>query len=182
MDAEASFALAAGRFAFEVCDDSVSVDEDDALVVVLGSFPFPLGVVVDDNAPVFTLGERESPGFPVKDLLGTIFFSVEGEGEVVGRRDPFEVCFCDGRVISLTVSGSGGTGAFFDFEDIFVLIVDAADVRLGLVPAAGVVEVAVAVVLTLTVETEDEAELRRGRGVISSGRSDVELLNDASLR
>ena len=82
----------------------------------------------------------------------------------------------------MTVSGSGGTTAFFDFEDVFVLIIDAADVRLGLVPAAGVVEVAVAVVLTLTVETEDDAELRRGRGASSPGRSDLELLNDTSLR
>jgi hypothetical protein len=141
-----------------------------------------LGVFVDDDdAAAFTLGERVSPGFPVKDFLGTIFFRVEGEVEAVGRRDPFEGCFCDGRVLSLIVSGSGGTTTFFDFDDVFV-IADAADVRLGLVPAGGVVDVAVAVVLTLTVETEDEAELRRGRGASSPGSSALELLNDTSLR
>ena len=142
-----------------------------------------MGVVVDDGAGAFTLGERDSPGFAVKDFLGTIFFKVEGVADAVVRRDPFEGCFCDGRVLSLMiVSGSGGTRTFFDFDDVFVLIIDAADVRLGLVPVAGVVEVAVAVVLTLTVETEDEAELRRGRGTRSPGRSDLELLNDTSLR
>lgn len=178
-DAEASLATAV----FKVGDDSVSVeDDDDAVVVIEGSFPFPLAVVVGDDAAVFTLGERDSPGFPVTDFLGTILFRVEGEVEAVGRRDPFEGCFCDGRALSLIVSGSGGT-TFFDFDDVFVLITDdVADVRLGLVPAAGVVEVAVAVVLTLTVETEDEAELRRGRGESSPGRSDLVLLNDTSLR
>ena len=115
------------------------------------------------------------------DFLGTIFFRVEGEDEAVVRRDPFEGCFCDGRVLSLIVSGSGGTRTFFDLVDVFVLITDVADVRLGLAPA-GAVEVAVAVVLPLTVETEDEAELRRGRGPRSPGSSDLVLLNDASLR
>ena len=137
---------------------------------------------VGDDATAFTLGESDSPGFPVMDFLGTIFFRVEGEVEGVGRRDPFEGCFCDGRVLSLIVSGSGGTTTFFDFDEVFVLITDVADVRLCLGPAAGAVEVAVAVVLTLTVETEDEAELRRGRGTSSPGRSDLELLNDTSLR
>jgi hypothetical protein len=141
-----------------------------------------LGAVVDDDAAAFTLVERDSPGFAVKDFLGTIFFRVEGDVEAVGRRDPIEGCFCDGRVLSLIVSGSGGTRTFFDLDDVFVLVIDAADVRLGLVPAAGVVEVAVAVVLTLTVETEDETELRRGRDASSPGRSDLELLNDTSLR
>lgn len=116
------------------------------------------------------------------DFLGTIFFRVEGEGETEVRSDPFEGCFCDGRVLSLIVSGSGGTRTFFDLVDVFVLIIDVADVRLGLVPPAGAVEVAVAVVLPLTVETEDEAELRRGRSARSPGSSDLVLLNDASLR
>jgi hypothetical protein len=138
-----------------------------------------LAVVVGDNATTFILDERDSPDFPVMDFLGTIFFRVEGEGEVVGRRDPFEGCLCDGRVLSLIVSGSGGTTTFFDLDDAFVFI-DVADVRLGRVP--GAVEVAVAVVLTLTVDTEDEAELRLGRGATSPGRSDLELLNEASLR
>lgn len=115
------------------------------------------------------------------DFLGTIFFRVEGEVKGVLRRDPFEGCFGDGRVLSLIVSGSGGTTTFFDFDDV-VLITDVAEVLLGLGPAGGAVEVAVAVVLTLTVETEDEAELRRGRGTSSPGKSDFELLNDASLR
>ena len=158
------------------------MDEDDALLVVEGSFPFPLAVDVAGAMATFTLGERVSPGFPVMDFRGTIFFSVEGEVEGVARRDPFEGCFCDGRVLSLIVSGSGGTATFFDLDDAFVLVTDVADVRLGLVPAGGATEVAVAVVLTLTVETEDEAELRRGRGTRSPGRSDLELLNDASLR
>jgi hypothetical protein len=141
-----------------------------------------LAAVVGADAAAFTLDERESPDFPVMDFLGTIFFRVEGEGEAVGRRDPFEDCLCDGRVLSLIVSGSGGTTTFFDFDDVFVLATDVVDVRLGLVPPAGAVEVAVAVVLTLTVETEDEAELRRGRGARSPGRSDLELLKDTSLR
>ena len=139
-------------------------------------------MIVGDDDTAFTLGEMDSPpGFPTVDFLGTIFFRVEGEFETVGRRDPFEGCFCDGRVPSLIVSGSGGT-TFFDFDDVFVLITDVADVRLCLGPAAGAVEVAVAVVLTLTVETVDETELRRGRGASSPGSSDLELLNDTSLR
>lgn len=128
----------------------------------------------------FALGD--SPGFPTVDFLGTIFLRVEGEvAEAVDRIDALEGDFCGGLVLSLTGSGSGGA-AFFDFVVEFVLIIEVADIRLGLA-AVGVTDL-VAVVLTLTVDTVDETELRRGRGGNSVGSSDLGVLyvDDTSLR
>jgi hypothetical protein len=155
--------------------------------VIASSFPFPLTLPVDITAvsreteAAFALGE--SPGFPATGFLGAILFRVEGEVEAVDRSDAFEGNFCAGLVLSLTESGSGGT-AFFDFDIVFVLVIEVADVRLGLLVAGAVIDVVVAVVFTLTVETVDETELRRGRGVSSPGNSELVLLNvdDASLR
>jgi hypothetical protein len=151
-------------------------------VVVAGSFPFLVGVAaVSCEAVAFALGD--SPFFPIAGFLGTIFFRVEGETDVVDRRDALEGDRCAALVLSFTESGSGGT-AFFGLVGVFVLITEVADVRLGLLAAVVTLDVAVAVVLTLTVETDDEAELRRGRGASSPGNSVLTLLNvdDASLR
>lgn len=150
--------------------------------VTVNSFPFPLcvpAVVSRETEIVFALGN--SPGFPAMDFLGTIFLRVEGEvAEAVDRIDALEGDFCADLALSLTGSGSGGA-AFFGFVVEFVLIIDVADIRLGLA-GVGVTDL-VAVVFTLTVETVDEAELRRGRGGSSAGSSDLGVLyvDDASL-
>jgi hypothetical protein len=179
-DAEDSLVEATRDVGLEVGNESVS----DAA----GSFPFPLTVPAGmpgasrDKDIAFTLGD--SPGFPTAGFLGTTFLRVDGEVEVVDRRDAFEVDLCAGAlVVSLGVSGSGGT-VFLGFVVMFVLTTEVVDVRLGLLGAAAVVEVAVAVVFTLTVETVDETELRRGRDRSSPGNSDLVLLNveEASLR
>lgn len=178
-EAEASLAAATRNAGLGVGNGSASV--------TAGSLPFPLTVparfpaVSRETESVLALGD--SPGFPAVDFLGTIFLRVEGEEEAVDRRDAFEGDFCAGLVLSLTGSGSGGTG-FFGFVGVFVLITEVADVRLGLLGAVAVVDVAVAVVFTLTVETVDETELHRGRGAGSPGNSELVLLNvdDASLR
>ena len=178
-EAEASLAEAARDVGLEVGDRSGSV--------AAGSFPFPLYVPAGtaavsretDIVIVFALGD--SPGFPAVGFLGTIFLRVEGEVEVVDRRETFEVDLCAGLVLSLVGSGSGGT-TFFGFVVAFVLITEVVDVRLGLL-AVVVMDVAVAVVFTLTVETVDETELRRGRDASSPGNSEAVLLkvDDASL-
>jgi hypothetical protein len=175
-EAEASLTAATRNAGFGFGEGSGSV--------AVGSFPFPLWVptaaVSRETDNVFALGE--SPGFPALDFLGTIFLRVDGEvADAVDRRDAFEDDFCAGLVLSLVVSGSGGT-AFFSFAAVFALI-EVADVRLGLLVPVGVTDL-VAVVLTLTVETVDETELRRGRDGTSAGNSDLVLLNvdDASLR
>lgn len=178
-EAEASLAEATRDVGLEVGNGFGSV--------AAGSFPFPLTVLVGiggvsrGTANVFPLGE--SPGFPTVDFLGTIFLRVEGDVEVVDRRDAFEVDLCAGLVLSLVGSGSGGA-AFFGFVVIFVLTTEVVDVRLGLLAAVAVTDVAVAVVFTLAVETVDETELRRGRDMKSSGNSELVLLNvdEASLR
>lgn len=178
-EAEASLADATRDAGLEIGNESRSV--------AAGSFPFPLTVLVGIGSGsrgidiVFTLGD--SPGFPTADFLGTIFLRVEGEVEVVDRRDAFEVDLCAGLVLSRVGSGSGGT-AFFGFVVVFVLTTEVVDVRLGLLAAVAVTDVVVAVVLTLTVETVDETELRRGRDVSSPGNSELVLLNvdEASLR
>jgi len=179
-EAEASLAEAARDVGLEVGDRSGSV--------AAGSFPFPLYVPAGtaavsretDIVIVFALGD--SPGFPAVGFLGTIFLRVDGEVEVVDRRETFEVDLCAGLVLSLVGSGSGGT-TFFGFVVAFVLITEVVDVRLGLL-AVVVMDVAVAVVFTLTVETVDETELRRGRDASSPGNSEAVLLkvDDASLR
>jgi hypothetical protein len=125
-------------------------------------------VAVSGKGVAFALGD--SAGFPTADFLGTIFFRVEEETDVVDRRDAFEGDLCAARALSFVESGSGGT-AFVGFVGVFVLITEVADVRLGLLAPAVTLDVAVAVVRTLTVETEDETELRRGRGTSSAGNS-----------
>lgn len=178
-EAEVSLAEATRDVGLEIGNESRSVAAD--------SFPFPLTVLVGIGSVsrgtdiVFALGD--SPGFPTADFLGTIFLRVEGEVEVVDRRDAFEVDLCAGLVLSLVGSGSGGT-AFFGFVVVFVLTTEVVDVRLGLPAAVAVTDVVVAVVFTLTVETVDETELRRGRDVSSPGNSELVLLNvdEASLR
>ena len=178
-EAQSSLAEATREVNLEIGNESGSV--------AAGSFPFPLTVLASIGGVsrgtdiIFALGD--SPGFPTVDFLGTIFLSVEGEVEVVDRRDTFEVDLCAGLVLSLVGSGSGGT-AFFGFVVMFVLTTEVVDVRLGLLAAVAVTEVAVAVVFTLTVETVDETELRRGRDVSSPGKSELVLLNvdEASLR
>jgi hypothetical protein len=178
-EAEVSLAEATRDVGLEIGNESRSVAAD--------SFPFPLTVLVGIGSVsrgtdiVFALGD--SPGFPTADFLGTIFLRVEGEVEVVDRRDAFEVDLCAGLVLSLVGSGSGGT-AFFGFVVVFVLTTEVVDVRLGLPAAVAVTDVVVAVVFTLTVEMVDETELRRGRDVSSPGNSELVLLNvdEASLR
>jgi hypothetical protein len=179
-EAEASLAEVTRDVGLEVGNGSVSV--------AAGSFPFPLtvpaGVAAVSRGRDIVLALGDSPGFPAADFLGTIFLRVDGEVEAVDRRDAFEVDLCaGGLVLSLGVSGSGGT-FFLGFVVMFVLTTEVVDVRLGLLGAVAVVEVAVAVVFTLTVETVDETELRRGRGASSPGNSDLVLLNveEASLR
>ena len=178
-EAEASLAEATRDVGLEICNRPGSV--------AAGSFPFPLTVLVGiggvspGTGVVLALGD--SPGFPTVGFLGVIFLRVEGEVEVVDRRDAFEVDLCAGLVLSLVGSGSGGT-TFFGFVVMFVLTTEVVDVRLGLLAAVAVTDVAVAVVFTLTVETVDETELRRGRDVSSPGNSELVLLNvdEASLR
>lgn len=178
-EAEASLAEATRDVGLEIGNGPGSV--------AAGSFPFPLTVIVGIGGAspgtdvVLTLGD--SPGFPTVDFLIVTFLRVEGEVEAVDRRDAFEVDLCAGLVLSLVGSGSGGT-AFFGFVVMFVLTTEVVDVRLGLLAAVAVTDVAVAVVLTLTVETVDETELRRGRDVSSPGNSELVLLNvdEASLR
>jgi hypothetical protein len=168
-EAVASLAAVARKVFFAEGDGSGSL--------VAGSLPFL--VKVSCGAVAFALGD--SPEFEMADFLGTIFFRVEGEADAVDRGDALEGDLWVARILSLVVSGSGGT-VFVGLVDAFVLVTEVADVRLGLLAEAVTLDAAVAVVLTLTVETVDETELRRGRGARSPENSTWTLWNVDTAR